>query len=283
MSGERVDAGPTGTVPGDAGAVPGRAGVSVLDVAQRGFTAAAGLYGRGRPDYPPALAVWLRDSLGLGPGRTAVDLGAGTGKFTGLLADTGAAVTAIEPVDAMLAELARDRPGVRALAGSAQAMPLPDGSIDVVVCAQAFHWFATREALDEIHRVLSPGGRLGLVWNVRDQRVDWVAELTSIIEPYEGDAPRHHTGAWRHPFEVGPSGFGPLAVTHFDHVHSGPQEEVVVDRFLSVSFIAALPEDERNRVAARLRALCAEHPALRGRSTVDFPYRTEAWVCRRDG
>lgn len=255
----------------------------VLDVAQRGFAAAAGRYARGRPDYPPALAAWLRDALVLGPGRTAVDLGAGTGKFTGLLADTGAAVTAIEPVDAMRAALARNRPDVRALAGTAQAMPLADGSIDAVVCAQAFHWFATRAALDEIHRVLTPGGRLGLVWNVRDQRVDWVAELTSIVEPYEGDAPRHHTGAWRRPFEAGPTGFGPLTVTYFDHVHRGPPEEVVVDRFLSVSFIAALPEADRNHVAARLRALCASHPALRGQATVDFPYRTEAWVCRRDG
>ena len=267
---------------GSGGGVSGSAGAPVLDVAQRGFAAAASLYTRGRPDYPPALSTWLRDALALGPGRTVVDLGAGTGKFTGLLADTGAAVTAIEPVDAMLAVLARDRPEVRALAGSAQAMPLADASIDVVVCAQAFHWFATRDALDEIHRVLKPGGRLGLVWNVRDQRVDWVSELTAIIEPYEGDAPRHHTGAWRRPFEAGANGFGPLAVTHFDHVHRGPPEQVVVDRFLSVSFIAALPEAERDRVAARLRALCRDHPALRGRETIDFPYRTEAWACRRE-
>ena len=271
------------TEAGSGGVIPGPAGSPVLDVAQRGFAAASGLYAHGRPDYPPALGAWLRDALALGPGRSVVDLGAGTGKFTGLLVDTGAVVTAIEPVDAMRAVLAREWPGVRALAGTAQTMPLEDGSVDVVVCAQAFHWFATREALDEIHRVLKPDGRLGLVWNVRDQRVDWVAGLTSIIEPYEGDAPRHHTGAWRRPFEAGSSGFGPLAVTHFDYVHRGPPDQVVVDRFLSVSFIAALPEAERDQVAARLRALCRDHPALQGRDTVDFPYRTEAWVCRREG
>ena len=149
----------------------------------------------------------------------------------------------------------------------------------------------SREELDR-----SSGGGAGRVQSAAapPPTARWVEEpagkvrststaLTAIIAPYEGDAPRHHTGAWRRPFEAGPNGFGPLAVTHFDYVHRGPPDQVVVDRFLSVSFIAALPEAERDRVAARLRALCRDHPALRGRETVDFPYRTEAWVCRREG
>ncbi len=128
-----------------------------------------------------------------------MDLGAGTGKFTRLLARTGARVVAVEPVDAMRAQLAEALPQVQALAGSAQSIPLANGFADALVCAQAFHWFATVEALEEMRRVLTAEGRLGLVWNVRDESLDWVAEITRIITPYEGDAPRFYraTGVGR--------------------------------------------------------------------------------------
>jgi SAM-dependent methyltransferase len=170
-------------------------------------------------------------------------------------------------------------PGVRAVAGTAQAIPLQDGALDAVVCAQAFHWFAGREALDEFHRVLRPGGRLGLVWNVRDESVDWVAALTAIITPFEGDAPRFHKGDWRRPFPH--PGFGALVETRLPHEHVGPPQQVIVDRFLSVSFIAALPDAPRAQVRAQLEALVATHPALRGREAVRFPYTTLAFHCKR--
>ncbi|WP_245442530.1 class I SAM-dependent methyltransferase [Methylobacterium terrae] len=137
--------------------------------AATGFASGADTYAKGRPDYPAALSTWLREALRLGPGRAVADLGAGTGKFTGLVAATGADVTAVEPVDAMRARLAASLPGVAALAGSAEAIPLPDGSLDALVCVQAFHWFSTPAALAEIRRVLKVGGRFGLVWNVRDE------------------------------------------------------------------------------------------------------------------
>ena len=248
--------------------------------ARQGFEKEAGTYARGRPDYPAALADWLRGTLRLGPGRHAADVGAGTGKFTTLLAATGAEVTAVEPVDAMRAQIeARHLPTVRAVAGTAQALPLADGALDAVVCAQAFHWFASREALEEFHRVLRPGGRLGLVWNVRDESVDWVAELTAIITPYEGDAPRFYKGDWRRPFPH--PGFGPLVETRLPHEHVGPPQQVIVDRFMSVSFIAALPDAQRAQVRERIEALAATHPALRGRETVRFPYTTLAFHCER--
>jgi SAM-dependent methyltransferase len=163
-------------------------------------------------------------------------------------------------------------------------MPLETASADAVVCAQAFHWFASRAALAEIHRVLKPGGRLGLVWNVRDESVDWVAAITAIITPYEGDAPRFHKGDWRRPFlDQHPSAraFGDFEVASFAHTHVGPADEVIIDRFLSVSFIAAQPAAERAIVERRLRDLVATHPALRGRNVVTFPYRTEAYACHR--
>lgn len=178
---------------------------SVHSAAQQGFSAEAQRYAQGRPEYPEALSDWLRDALGLRPQTVAVDLGAGTGKFTRLLARTGARVVAVEPVDAMRAQLAEALPQVQALAGSAQSIPLANGFADALVCAQAFHWFATVEALEEMRRVLTAEGRLGLVWNVRDESLDWVAEITRIITPYEGDAPRFYKGDWRRPFERAPS------------------------------------------------------------------------------
>lgn len=247
--------------------------------AQQGFTKEAQAYARGRPDYPAALSGWLEETLGLASGRTVADVGAGTGKFTRLLTATGAEVIAIEPVEAMRARISVDLPAVRALPGTAQAIPLPDASLDVLLCAQAFHWFANGEALDEFHRVLKPGGRLGLVWNVRDESVDWVAALTAIVTPYEGDAPRFYKGDWRRPFPH--RGFSPLVETRFSYQHTGTPQQVIVDRFMSVSFIAALPAQENAEVRARLDALIATHPALRGREVLDFPYDTLAFHCTR--
>jgi SAM-dependent methyltransferase len=235
--------------------------------AAQGFAAAADTYTRGRPGYPPELMPWLAKDLGLVCGTTCVDLGAGTGKFTRLLTRTGATVTAVEPVAEMRAQFAAALPDVPALAGTAQAIPLPDGGADAVVCAQAFHWFGCAEAVREIHRVLRPGGRLGLVWNVRDEAVDWVAALTGILAPYEGDTPRFRTGQWRDAFGEG--------------LFTGLEEACFPDRTLSVSFIAALPGAERAKVEARLRELIAGHPDLRGRETVAFPYLTRAYRCCR--
>lgn len=254
----------------------------VHPAAGQGFAQEAAAYARGRPDYPPALEGWLRDTLGLGPGCLAVDVGAGTGKFTPRLLATGATVVAVEPVDAMRARLARALPEVQALAGSAQALPLADASADAIVCAQAFHWFASHAVLQEFHRVLKPGGRLGLVWNVRDETVDWVAEITRIITPHEGDAPRFHKGDWRRPFDEGPQHwFGPLAELQWPYAHHGPAQQVVVDRFLSVSFIASLPNAGKHDVRHQLERLLATHPALRGRTELALPYVTRALWARR--
>ena len=200
-------------------------------------------------------------------------------QFTPLLAATGADVIAVEPVDAMRAQITATQPAVRALPGTADALPLADAALDAIVCAQAFHWFATRAALDEFARVLKAGGRLGLVWNVRDESVDWVAELTRIVTPHEGDAPRFHKGSWRQAFPH--PAFGPLHESVFDYVHEGPPQQVIVDRFMSVSFIAALPADEQAGVRAQIEDLIATHPALRGREMLRFPYHTRAFVTVR--
>lgn len=251
----------------------------IHQTAAKGYAAKAATYVTGRPDYPVDLTEWLSGTLGLCAGRAVLDLGAGTGKFSPLLLATGASVTAVEPVSEMLAKLAARHPGIETYAGSAERIPLGNACLDAVVCAQAFHWFSTAQALAEIRRVLKPGGRLGLVWNVRDENVGWVAALTDIMAPYVGDAPRYYTGDWRRLFPA--EGFGPLAETVFPHGHTGPPERVIVDRMLSVSFIAALPPDEQERVAAQARAVIAGTPELAGQASVTFPYTTVAYCCEK--
>ena len=252
---------------------------AIHPAAATGFAAKSATYDAGRPDYPVAVAGWLTGDLGLGPDTRVLDLGAGTGKFTGRLVETGAEVIAVEPVEAMRARLAAAHPTVAALAGTAETIPLADGSIDAIVCAQAFHWFSTAAALAEIRRVVKPGGRLGLIWNVRDERIAWVAELTAIMTPYEGDAPRYHTGRWRELFPA--DGFGPLHQRSFPHGATGPAEQVIVDRVMSVSFIAALPPAAQARVAEAVRTVIARSPDLAGRADVTFPYETAAFVTEK--
>ena len=247
--------------------------------AQQGFSTQAVTYAQGRPDYPRQLTGWLADTLHLDALSSVIDLGAGTGKFTRLLSTLAPTLIAVEPVAAMGAQLTKLLPDVRLVNGTAESIPLPAASADAVVCAQAFHWFSTETALAEIHRVLKPGGRLGLVWNVRDESVDWVAAITDIITPYEGDTPRFHTGRWREAFTG--KYFSEPEMTCFPYSHVGSPQEVIMDRFLSVSFIAALPEASKAVVTAQLQALIDTHPSLKGRDTVAFPYQTQAYVCHR--
>ncbi len=249
--------------------------------AAEGYQVRAETYVSGRPDYPPEVAAWLREELGAAPGKRVLDLGAGTGKFTPRLVATGADVVAVEPVAAMREQLIRLNPTVQALEGSAEAIPLPDASVDAVVCAQAFHWFANARALEEIQRVLKPGGVLGLIWNVRDETVPWVAALSRILTPHEGDAPRYVSQKWRRLFPA--PGFTPLRERHFPNAHAGSPERVIVDRSLSVSFIAALPAPEQARVAAQVRELIAATPELAGKETVISPYDTAAFSCTKLG
>jgi SAM-dependent methyltransferase len=247
--------------------------------AEVGFSTQAGTYTQGRPDYPQALSLWLRDALAIDAQASVVDLGAGTGKFTRLLKPLTEHLTAVEPVQAMRQEFSKSFPDTTIVHGTAEALALAAASADAVVCAQAFHWFANEAALAGIHRVLKPGGRLGLIWNVRDESVDWVAEITRIITPYEGDTPRFHTGNWRLPFNG--VYFAQPELTCFNYTHSGNAETVIMNRFLSVSFIAALPQTEKSIVTQQLRELIHTHPALKGRETIEFPYQTQAYLCRR--
>jgi SAM-dependent methyltransferase len=247
--------------------------------AMRGYEAGVEHYQRGRPTYPDDAVTYLVGELAIVDGRDVVELGAGTGKFTELIAYTGARINAVEPVPAMRSALERNCPTVTVLDGAAEAIPLPDASADAVIAAQSFHWFDGDRALPEIHRVLRPDGALGMIWNVRDEASDWSERLTAMFDRLAGEgAPRYRSGRWREAFERSEL-FGPLHHRLAYHVHH-VSPEAFLDRVLSVSYVAAASEDDRTRVRAELDDLIASDPELRG-DEIAMPYRTDVFWTRR--
>ena len=152
--------------------------------AAQGFSASADAYERGRPGYPDEAIAWIVERLRLEPGRNVLDLAAGTGKLTRALVPSGAQVIAVEPIDEMREQLFAALPDVDAFDGTAESIPLPDASVDAVTCAQAFHWFRAAEAVQEIHRVLRPGGSIALIWNIRDLSDRLQARVQEILAPH---------------------------------------------------------------------------------------------------
>jgi len=248
-------------------------------VAAKGFATAAEAYEKGRPDYPRAAVELLVNALRVGPGATVLDLGAGTGKLTRLLVPTGARVLALEPVEGMRRKLEQAVPGVAAMDGVAEDIPLPEAAVDAVVAGQSFHWFHGDLALPEIHRVLRPGGRLGLTWNARDVRVDWVAQVSAILDRHGRDAPRHSSGAWRRAFAES-SLFRPVEERELDYQQQ-LDLDALLERAASISYISALPLDERYAVLNEVRELVLRHPALAGQRLYTFPYRTLVAIFER--
>ncbi|HZS24923.1 MAG TPA: class I SAM-dependent methyltransferase [Gaiellaceae bacterium] len=246
--------------------------MSELHPATRGF-ASADRYERGRPSYPAAALAAIVERLQLRAGRTVLDLAAGTGKLTRLLASSGAGVVAVEPVAEMRTELERRVPGIRVLDGTAERIPLADGSVDGVTVAQAFHWFRADEALREIHRVLRPNEWLALVWNVRDERDRLQAELSRLVAPLEHGVPRRHERDWRTVFDASDL-FEHAEVRTFANVQE-VDEQGLVERITSISFVAAADDATRAEIEARVRALVrdAELP-------IRLPYTTELYLGR---
>jgi SAM-dependent methyltransferase len=222
----------------------------------------AAQYAQYRPDYAEAAIRWcLAPVSGAQPVRV-VDVGAGTGILTGALARLGADVVAVEPDQAMLAELRRQLPGVRAVEGTAEALPLPDQSVDAVLCGQAMHWFDLDRALPEIARVLTPGGVFAGLWNVDDDRVGWVAGVAAISR--SGST----LSRWRaipdadteqRVLREGSSWFAPVEESEFGH--GQPQSAgSLVAVIATSSRLLVLDEAERARKLAALRDFLQQQP-----------------------
>jgi SAM-dependent methyltransferase len=256
------------------------AAMAVHEVAEEGFGREAETYERVRPSYPSEAVAWLADNLQIGPGRTVLDLAAGTGKLTRLLAPSGATLFAAEPVEGMWRSFVAKVPGVPIVAAVAEALPIGGGSVDAVTVAQAFHWFDADRAFEEFGRVLQPRGRVGLIWNARDRSSDWVNEVWSIMDRVEKRAPWRDHEQWRDSALGERSGFGPLHSATFRH-EQPITPEGVVDRIASVSHVAVLPPAERERVLDEVRALLAGHSDTQGRTELRIPYRVDAYWCER--
>jgi SAM-dependent methyltransferase len=226
------------------------------------FGAVAAAYAEHRPDYAQAAVRWALEPA---PGRRVLDLGAGTGKLTGTLLASGAEVIAVEPHSAMLSELRRALPAVRAVRGSAEEIPLPDASVDAVLAGNALHWFDMAVAGVELARVLVPGGTLAGLWNVVDDRVDWVAGLGRV----SGSAaigPRDTFSSWRAatadlhlPGDGSIARFGSPEQAEFPHWQRRTADSLVATLATRAGMLV-MPEQEREATLDRIRAFLAGRP-----------------------
>jgi ubiquinone/menaquinone biosynthesis C-methylase UbiE len=244
------------------------------DVLARSFDDTAVAYELGRPEYPVAAIDWWAGRGAFPSGGVILDLAAGTGKLTRGLVGRGCEVVAVEPLANMRAQLASALPEVRLLDGTAEAIPLPDASVDSVVVGQAFHWFDQQRALVEIRRVLRLGGGLGLIWNDEDpsRATDWVALVTDVKSGVGG-------GHVQHGIEVT---IGAMATSHLfgpTQVHTVPwweptTPERVLANVLSRSYVTVLDDAGRERVLAPIRA------ALAGAAVpLRYPHVASAFWC----
>ena len=236
----------------------------------RSFERAAEAYERGRPGYAEAAL----DAVGLPADAVVLDLAAGTGKLTRQLVPRAARVVAVEPLDGMRALLERLVPEAEALGGTADAIPLEDDAVDAVFVGEAFHWFATDEAVREIARVLRPGGVLAILFNQVDGDFEpplpeafWDAYRAGAIEkPPEQTV---SSGLWRAPF---PGPFEPLVESSFPNPVELDREGMLAQA-ASWSMIAGLPEPDRTRLLAQLSELVPE-------ATYRHPLRTHLYSAR---
>jgi SAM-dependent methyltransferase len=224
------------------------------------FGSEAAAYERGRPSYPPETIDWLLPE----GAQDVLDLGAGTGKLTTRLVERGLDVIAVDPIPEMLELLSNSLPDTPALLGTAEEIPLADDSVDAVLVAQAWHWFDPERAVKEVSRVLRPGGRLGLVWNTRDERLGWVKDLGRIIGP-EHD-PFNNEVTLAEPF-------GEIE-RHQVEWTSYLTPQALIDLVASRSYCITSPEKVRTRTLEQVRELLSTHPALANSSGLALPYVT---------
>ena len=230
-------------------------------------------YDAGRPGYPAEAVDCLLSGLGLHAGSDVLDLGAGTGKLTIELVERGMRVIAVEPSEGMRTQLAHNMPTLQVLAGTAENIPLDDKSLDAVIVAQAFHWFDAPSALAEITRVLRDDGGLGLIWNERDESVEWVAELSRVMGWHEHQP--YRVGMDFTPVVTDAGLFTEVRRRQFQFAQRMTKQTLEM-RVLSTSYIAALTPSERAKVMEPVSQFID-----RLHEPIDLPYVTDVYTCSR--
>jgi SAM-dependent methyltransferase len=247
--------------------------VSPLPDPTERFSDRAADYALYRPDYPPAAVSAILEDLVGAAQLTAADVGAGTGIASRLLAERGVRVLAVEP-NAAMREAAAPHPRVEYRVGTAEATGLAAASVDLVLCAQAFHWFDAQRALAEFRRILRPGGRLAILWNERredDAFTGAYSRLVAEMAPDRTEASREGLLA-----DLLRGGFRDVQCLEFDH-----EQRLTADglagRALSASYMPRQgPQSEDLR--RRLRALHDQYAD--GSGAVKLLYRTVLWRAR---
>jgi SAM-dependent methyltransferase len=244
------------------------------------FGRVADAYDRGRPAYPPEALGWLASGLGLTPESTALDLAAGTGKLTaGLQLLVGRVIAVDEPVAEMRRVLEAAQPHVDVRAGTAEAIPLEAGTVDAVLVGAAFHWFQPDAALAEIHRVLRPGGGLGLLWNRPEWDAEvWYPDFAAVLDrarAAQGGPPNLYSVGPRRAALDGSPLYGTVRKLEFRHIHRVSREEFLA-RVASWSVVAVLPGDRRSEMLAEVGEILDG----RGLGTLDLRYRTDTYRVR---
>ncbi|HEX5622579.1 MAG TPA: class I SAM-dependent methyltransferase [Solirubrobacteraceae bacterium] len=240
-------------------------------IAARAFGTRAEQYEQGRPGWPAEAVAAVIERF---EARTVLDLAAGTGKLTRILVEHASEVLAIEPVDGMRAVLERTVPEARLLDGTAEAIPLPDASLDAVFVAEAFHWFDLERAAREVARVLRPGGGLAILWNYLARDIDWADEVYDAMKAHRIDHARGPDKVpWREAIEAV---FGPLRKETFDHDHVTDRERVITE-LSSHSSIGALPPDRLQAALDAAREVLERH----GIERVAIPLRTTIYTAQK--
>jgi SAM-dependent methyltransferase len=250
----------------------------IHSIAARGFEQAADVYERARPSYPNEAIEFIRTLSSTCD--TIVDLGAGTGKLTRLLDPIKAReIVAIEPVEAMRKYLESIPIVTRAIAGTAEQMPLTDNSVDMLLCAQSFHWFANDRALAEIHRVLKPNGLLVVLWNKTDDDFyPWWHEMFSYVDSFQPvDVPRYKSMQWQRVFSE-QTRFTTLQFQRFTSMMK-ITKNILFDLALSMSFIGALPDDEHRKFVECIQQRLNDVEVMRNENVIDVPHRTDIYWC----
>ena len=226
------------------------------------------MYEKTRPEYPAEAVDWLVPA----DAKTVLDLGAGTGKLTRALAARGLEVFAVDPSPKMLDQLRVAVPGATVSVGSAEDIPLADASVDAILVGQAWHWVDQEAALPSVARVLRPGGTLGLIWNLRDDRVPWIERLTTVMHPAEGEI-FMETG------RIDRGAFGELESANFEWSQDFTREELL-DLVRSRSYFITAGEAEQASILRGINELLDTDPDVGGRSSWSMPYVTRAFRMR---